>query len=73
MKFQITLENPETVEANDGEQLTAYAAAILTQMLAESVERQLSISFAPENAQRVSEEIGFRRGLQVFASHFSGN
>lgn len=73
MKYIIELgELPGEVNT-DGEQLTANATRIIKQLLSASAERQLQLKFAPENLEKISEEIGFRRALTIFASYFNEN
>ena len=70
MDFEITLKEFPKEIATDGEVLSAKASLILRQMLADSAQRQLALPFTPENQSKVSEEIGFRRALMIFAAHF---
>ena len=69
-KFSITLNADVNFPNKDGEPLPIYAHNIITQLLAQSVERQIALPFIEKNQQAIAEEIGYRKALMEFASFF---
>ena len=71
--FTVTLNDDNSPMEEDGGQLTFNQVAILKKLLSRSAERSLSLPFSQENQQAFAEEIGYRKALLDFSSHFNIN
>lgn len=71
--FTVTLNDDNSPMEEDGGQLTFNQVAILKKLLSRSAERSLSLHFSQENQQAFAEEIGYRKALIDFSSHFNIN
>lgn len=70
MKFNLTLFSENKVSGESGEAIPTYLHDIIKQLLANSVERQLGLTFNEQNQRLIAEEIGYRNALFDVAAHF---